>query len=67
LNITVARPASEQVPQAQLLAKGGQLFVGCGLNTSLEILELQPEGKKRMTTRDFIHGYRPETGERLGE
>jgi methionyl-tRNA formyltransferase len=67
LNFTAAKPASEQIPQAHLLVKGGQLFVGCGGNTSLEILELQPEGKKRMTTRDFIHGYRPETGERLGE
>jgi methionyl-tRNA formyltransferase len=67
LNITVARPASEQVPQAQLLAKGAQLFVGCGQNTSLEILELQPEGKKRMPAQDFIHGYHPQTGERLGE
>jgi methionyl-tRNA formyltransferase len=67
LNITVARPASENVSEAQLLTKGGQLFVGCGGNTSLEILELQPEGKKRMPARDFIHGYRPQTGERLGE
>ena len=67
LNFTVARPASEQAPQAQLLAKGAQLFVGCGQNTSLEILELQPEGKKRMTTQDFIHGYHPQTDERLGE
>jgi len=66
LNIAAARSASEQVPQAQLLAKGAQLFVGCGRNTSLEILELQPEGKKRMPARDFIHGYRPRTGERFG-
>jgi methionyl-tRNA formyltransferase len=66
LNITVAKTASEQIPQAHLLLKGGQLFVGCGQNTSLEILELQPEGKKRMPARDFIHGYRPQT-ERLGE
>jgi len=67
LNIAAARSASEQVPQAQLLAKGAQLFVGCGRNTSLEILELQPEGKKRMPARDFIHGYRPQTGESVGE
>jgi methionyl-tRNA formyltransferase len=67
LNITAARPASEQVLQAQLLTKGGQLFVGCGDNTSLEILELQPEGKKRMPARDFIHGYRPQTEERVGQ
>jgi len=67
LNIVAARPASEQVPQAQLFARGAQLFVGCGRNTSLEILELQPEGKKQMPARDFIHGYRPQTGESVGE
>jgi methionyl-tRNA formyltransferase len=30
------------------------------------MLELQPEGKKRMSARDFIHGYRPKPGEMLG-
>ncbi len=35
-------------------------------NTSLELLEIQLEGKKRTTARDFIQGYRPQTGEKLG-
>lgn len=67
LNVTAAKPGSEKVVPRQFLAKGPQLFVGCGDDTSLEILELQPEGKKRMSARDFIHGYRPQIGERLGE
>ena len=66
LNITAAKPASEKVAERELLAKGQQLFVGCGGDTSLEILELQPEGKKRMPARDFIHGYRPQAGEPVG-
>ena len=41
--------------------------VQCGGDASIEILELQPEGKKRMAARDFIHGYKPKSGERLGE
>src|SRR5207245_2484037 len=45
---------------------GDRLLVGCGEGTSVEILELQPEGKKRMSARDFIHGYHPNTGEKLG-
>jgi methionyl-tRNA formyltransferase len=32
----------------------------------LEILELQVEGKRPMTGRDFINGYRPEPGETFG-
>lgn len=34
------------------------LIVGCGNNTSLELLEVQIEGKKRMTASDFSRGYR---------
>lgn len=35
----------------------GRLFVACGANTSLEPLEIQIEGKKRMTAVDFLNGY----------
>jgi methionyl-tRNA formyltransferase len=41
------------------------VFVSCGEETSLEILEMQPEGKKKMSARDFANGYSPD-GERLG-
>jgi len=67
LNITAAKPASERVPQAELLVRNGQLFVGCANNGSIQLLELQPEGKKRMSANDFVHGYRPKTGESLGD
>jgi methionyl-tRNA formyltransferase len=67
LNVTAIRPASEPIPRAQLLVKNGQLFVGCGNNSAIELLELQPEGKKRISARDFIHGYRPQAGEKVGD
>ena len=67
LNVTAAKPSTEEVPQTQLLVKDNRLFVGCGQSTALELLEVQPEGKKRISARDFIHGYRPGAGERLGE
>jgi methionyl-tRNA formyltransferase len=71
LGVTAARLAAEQATDwpsgdGQLLVRGSQLFAGCGRNTVLELLEVQPEGKKRMSARDFIHGYRPQTGEQLG-
>ena len=50
----------------EMKAAGNDLFLGCGEGTALEVLELQPEGKRRMSARDFIHGYRPKAGERLG-
>jgi methionyl-tRNA formyltransferase len=42
-----------------------KLFVGCGRRTVLELLQVQPEGKKIMAAREFINGYRPAAGERL--
>ncbi len=49
------------------MIEGDRLIVGCADNTALELLEVQPEGKKRMAAKDFIHGYRPQTGDKLGE
>jgi methionyl-tRNA formyltransferase len=57
----------EALPAGSLVCDAGRLVVQCGGDTSLEILELQLEGKKRMAASDFIHGYRPKSGERLGE
>jgi methionyl-tRNA formyltransferase len=34
-----------------------RLLVACGSNTSLEILELQPAGKKRMSVEEFLRGH----------
>ncbi len=44
-----------------------RLFVGCGAGTLLELLEVQLEGKRRMTAQEFINGYRPLSGDRLGQ
>lgn len=66
LQILQARVASEKIPPSELLSSGDRLFAGCGRNTSLELLELQLEGKKRTTARDFLHGYKPKPGEKLG-
>jgi methionyl-tRNA formyltransferase len=43
-----------------------KLFVGCGSRTVLQLLQIQPEGKKAMSAREFVNGYRPAAGERLG-
>jgi methionyl-tRNA formyltransferase len=55
--------------------EGMRLLVGCGKNkdedkdtdTALELLEIQLEGKRRMTAQEFINGYRPQSGDHLGE
>jgi methionyl-tRNA formyltransferase len=44
-----------------------KVLVGCGEDTSLELLEVQPGGKSRMTAEAFLNGYRPGENEALGE
>ena len=68
MRVQAAR-AAETVFRAEvgeLLVRDDRLLVGSGGSTTLELLEVQLEGKKRTTARDFIHGYRPPAGERLG-
>jgi methionyl-tRNA formyltransferase len=47
-------------------AQGDTLIVGCGHGTLLKLEEVQPEGKQRMSARDFVNGMRVVAGERLG-
>ncbi len=47
-------------------AQGDELVVACGEGTRLLLREVQPEGKRRMTARDFLNGARVRAGERLG-
>ncbi|HEU4389885.1 MAG TPA: methionyl-tRNA formyltransferase [Blastocatellia bacterium] len=41
--------------------------VVCGDRTSLDILELQIEGKRRLSARDFANGFRLKTGDKLAD
>ena len=66
LHVWNAVVSRHSVPQGVLSFPANQLIVGCGGETALELLEVQPEGKKRMPARDFVHGYRPADGEKLG-
>ncbi|MFI5072868.1 MAG: methionyl-tRNA formyltransferase [Terriglobales bacterium] len=67
LNVWKAKPQPRAVSEGELLIEDGNLLVGCGHDSSLALLELQPEGKKRMSAHDFIQGYRPQNGEYLGK
>ncbi|HYM79204.1 MAG TPA: methionyl-tRNA formyltransferase [Candidatus Dormibacteraeota bacterium] len=66
LQILNAHPTHEGVPPSELRVFGDRLLLGCGQNTSVELLELQLEGKKRSTAQSFINGYHPTHSEKLG-
>ncbi|PYX18125.1 MAG: methionyl-tRNA formyltransferase [Acidobacteria bacterium] len=66
LQVWNAKPLQRAMKEAELALETHRLIVGCGTGTALELLAVQPEGKKRMAARDFVHGYRPQSGERLG-
>jgi methionyl-tRNA formyltransferase len=42
------------------------IYVACGNETVLELIELQPEGKKRVAARDMINAAKPAVGEVMG-
>jgi methionyl-tRNA formyltransferase len=57
-------PASGAEPGVILEAETRGLLVACGQGTSLRLLELQPEGRRRMSAAEFLRGHRLGPGER---
>ena len=66
LHVWNAAVSQHSLPEGELLVEADRLFAGCAGGTALALLEVQPEGKKRMAARDFVHGYHPRSQERLG-
>lgn len=64
--VNTAVVGQRSLPEGELLIENDLLIAGCHGGAALALLEVQPEGKKRMRSRDFIHGYRPRSGEKLG-
>ncbi len=54
------------VPEGTLMVDGERVFVGCGPESAVELLEVQMEGKRRMSAAEFLRGYQVRSGERLG-
>ena len=57
-------PENTSIP-GQLLVSKDELNVVCGGGTALQLLEVQLEGRRRMSAADFLHGSQPKTGEKL--
>jgi methionyl-tRNA formyltransferase len=59
-------PSLSTLTPGEVVGENDSFIVGCGKKSALAVSELQLEGKKRMSARDFLHGYRLTPGERLG-
>ena len=70
--LVVSRARAERIEQSAstvgnvLTADGDELTVACGENTVLHLIEVQPEGRRRMTVRDYVNGVHIIPGEKLG-
>jgi methionyl-tRNA formyltransferase len=58
--------AHDAAPSTIVRAHGDELTVACGGGTALQILQIQPEGRRTMTAREFIAGRGLLEGSRLG-
>lgn len=70
LNIWKARPAVGScqgiMPGTVVHIEKSAIFVACAGASLLQIEELQLEGRKRLSARDFLNGVRLAAGDRLG-
>ena len=68
LHIHQAVPSPEVAVAAagHFAVENERLLLGFAHSSALEIRELQVEGKKRMSARDFINGYHPRSDEPAG-
>jgi methionyl-tRNA formyltransferase len=54
-------------PGEVIESHGDSLVVACGDASALRLVEVQPEAKRRMTTRDFLNGTHLKVGDRFGQ
>lgn len=66
LNIWSCRPAGAAgLAPGEIRQRGKQLLAGCG-ESSLELMEVQVEGRNRVPAEAFLNGVRLKEGEKLG-
>lgn len=61
VKILKARMVDKEAPHApgEISIEGKRMIVGCGKG-SVEIIDIQPNGKRRMAVADFLQGYHPD-------
>ncbi|MGB6782103.1 MAG: methionyl-tRNA formyltransferase [Terracidiphilus sp.] len=58
--------AGEAAEPGRVIVENGRMIAACAQGTWLELIEVQPEGKRRMGAAEFLHGYVKKNETRLG-
>jgi methionyl-tRNA formyltransferase len=61
--------AKSDATVGEIFQDGGNVFIACGENgeDAIQLLEVQPPNKARMSARDWLNGAHVRPGEKLGE
>jgi methionyl-tRNA formyltransferase len=64
----IGKESDENLAPGQVLSleDSNRLLVAAGDRASVEVLELQPAGKRRMPVAEFLRGHHPKPGDRMG-
>jgi methionyl-tRNA formyltransferase len=64
-SMRVADAPADAAPPGAIKSEEGRLLAACGVESWLELLEVQMEGKRRMDAGAFLRGISLQSGERL--
>jgi methionyl-tRNA formyltransferase len=64
--LAVPQTAGDPVEPGTVRGENHRLFVACAQGTWLELIDVQVEGKKRMTAAEFLRGMQLASGTQLG-
>ena len=59
-------PSAIETEPGQIYVENNKLFAACAQHTWIELIEIQLEGKKRLTAAEFLRGAQLAAGARLG-
>jgi methionyl-tRNA formyltransferase len=64
LKLIKIKPSDKNIKPGEVLTGNGKIYIGCKTN-SIEVVELQLEGKKIMKAKEFLNGYKNFAGSTL--
>jgi methionyl-tRNA formyltransferase len=64
--MALSAPSHVAAAPGEVFIEQGRLWAACAEGSWVEVLQVQPEGKKRMAVPDFLRGYPLKSGDRLG-